>query len=82
MTRKKRGFCDWFNLIAAIWLVISQIFLNGKYDVHASTFFYLNFDKGIQFRIVFYGKSSFSIKSSPFDVIYFGFVGKFLYQNL
>ncbi|KAG4078980.1 hypothetical protein HA402_001635 [Bradysia odoriphaga] len=29
MTRRKRGLCDWFNLIAAIWFILSDIFLNG-----------------------------------------------------
>lgn len=29
MTRKKRGFCNWFNLVAAIWIIISEIFLHA-----------------------------------------------------
>lgn len=32
MTRKKRGFCNWFNLVAAIWIIISEIFLHGEFD--------------------------------------------------
>lgn len=29
MTRKKKGFCDWFNLVAAI-CIFSNVFMHGK----------------------------------------------------
>lgn len=31
MIRKKKQFRDWFNLAAVIWIIISEIFLHGKY---------------------------------------------------
>lgn len=33
MTRKKKGFCDWFNLVAAIW-ISSDLFMHGKHQTY------------------------------------------------